>query len=118
MATRSNIGIKVDGIYQYIYCHWDGYPSHNGTILLQNYNTPEKVAELISGGEMSMLGPTLETCTFYHRDRGETFQPPMTTTNRDATLEQEWSYLFEDGKWMFSSANKPLWKELTRLDCF
>ena len=117
MATRSNIGIKVGGIYHYIYCHWDGYPSYNGTILLKNYNTTEKVSELISGGGLSLLGPTLETCTFYHRDRGEEYVLPMTCDTRDGTLEEEWSYLFEDGKWFFASCVDNVWEELTLNKC-
>ena len=39
MATRSNIGIvNEDDSITAIYCHWDGYPEHNGKILLNHYN--------------------------------------------------------------------------------
>ncbi len=31
-----------DGIIKSIYCHWDGYPSNNGKILLEHYNSQEK----------------------------------------------------------------------------
>lgn len=100
MATRSLIGIKnKDNSVQSIYCHNDGYLSHNGYILLNRFNTEELVRELISHGDASFLGfnitpsdqpkkciyksigdglhhhsfytPHPETCVFYHRDRGE-----------------------------------------------
>ena len=70
MATRSNIGIKADGGYRFIYSHWDGYPSNNGDILLNNYTTDEAVNDLITGGDISSLGDNLEKTIFYARDRG------------------------------------------------
>ena len=51
MATRSHIGIKnQDNSVTYIYCHWDGYPGHNGKILLNHYQTEDKVRELMKIG--------------------------------------------------------------------
>ena len=36
MSTRSNIAIKrKNGTVESIYCHWDGYLSYNGKILLK-----------------------------------------------------------------------------------
>ncbi len=56
MATRSRIGmVKSDGKIVSVYCHWDGYPSHVGKLLLEDYNTLEKVAELLSHGSISSL---------------------------------------------------------------
>ena len=43
MSTRSHIGIwNEDGSLDVIYCHWDGYPSYNGAVLLHHYQDPEK----------------------------------------------------------------------------
>ena len=84
MATRSAI-LMHDGHhrnYRSIYCHWDGHPAYNGMILLEHYTNPDKVAELISLGSLSSLGPEIgekhdfdqrdeNVCTFYGRDRGE-----------------------------------------------
>jgi hypothetical protein len=54
MATRSRIGIQlVDESILSVYHHWDGYPEWLGRILNTHYNTKEKVAELIDGGDMS-----------------------------------------------------------------
>jgi hypothetical protein len=38
-----------------IYVHWDGYPSHMIPILRKNYNTVEKVEELLSLGDLSLF---------------------------------------------------------------
>ena len=54
MATRSRIGIELqDGSILSAYHHYDGYPSWLGRILKTHYNSKEKVAELIDGGDMS-----------------------------------------------------------------
>ena len=72
MATRSLIGINLDnGITKIIYCHWDGYPSHNGEILVNNYTSPAAVVELMKLGDLSSLDESPAECTAYHRDRNE-----------------------------------------------
>ena len=56
MATRSRIGIEnEDGTVSSVYCHWDGYPSCNGKILVTHYTDREKVKELIALGSISSL---------------------------------------------------------------
>lgn len=82
MGTRSTIGIKKDGIYLFIYCHWDGYYEHNGKILLEHYQDEDKIKKLIELGDLSSLGEKIGTkhdfrdnprdeCNAYIRDRGE-----------------------------------------------
>ena len=54
MATRSRIGIQLkDNSVLSVYHHWDGYPEWLGRILTTHYNSRDKVAELIDGGDMS-----------------------------------------------------------------
>ena len=54
MGTRSRIGLELsDGSILSAYHHWDGYPSWLGRILVTHYNSYEKVANLIDGGDMS-----------------------------------------------------------------
>ena len=56
MATRSHIGKRnLDDTVDYIYCHWDGYPSNNGVILKDHYTTMDKVNELIELGDLRSL---------------------------------------------------------------
>ena len=73
MATRSLIGIKLDNIVKTIYCHWDGYPEHNGQLLVNNYTSPSAVFELMELGDLSSLAETPDQCKAYHRDRNEPY---------------------------------------------
>ena len=86
MATRSLIGINLDnGITKIIYCHWDGYPSHNGEILVNNYTSPAAVVELMKLGDLSSLDESPAECTAYHRDRNE---PWGTVEPRDVNTSE------------------------------
>ena len=49
-ASVSNLKMNL---FSLVYHHWDGYPEWLGRILTTHYNTKEKVAELIDGGDMS-----------------------------------------------------------------
>ena len=54
MATRSRIGLQInDEAILSVYHHWDGYPEWLGVTLREKFNTREKVAELIDGGDIS-----------------------------------------------------------------
>lgn len=56
MGTRSRIGIEMpDHSVVSVYCHWDGYPEHNGRLLVEHYLNREDVQELIDGGGISSL---------------------------------------------------------------
>ena len=64
MATRSSISIVSErtenGKGKTIYSHWDGYPSHNGRILLEHYQDSKKVKALIKLGDISILAENVE----------------------------------------------------------
>lgn len=113
MGTRSTIAIQnANGTVTGIYCHWDGYTSHNGRILQENYTTEAAVRELIALGDLSSLGETIGEqtdfnnaakgqCLAYGRDRGETDVEAKTYASHDDMLEQigqEYDYLFTPGK--------------------
>jgi len=115
MGTRSTIAIQnEDGTVTGIYCHWDGYLSHNGAILQENYTDEAKVRELIALGDLSSLGEKIGDkvdfndygshkgqCVAYGRDRGESGVEAATHDNWTALLDnfgQEYDYLFTPGK--------------------
>jgi hypothetical protein len=56
MATRAFIAMVNESDISAIYTHWDGYPDHHLPILEKSFNTPERVKELISLGDLSILG--------------------------------------------------------------
>jgi hypothetical protein len=107
MATRSRIAIEnQDGSVTSVYCHWDGHIETNGVILNNNYNTKEKVEELIALGNLSSLDKTLETTLAYARDRGEDSHQ-ATYSNVEELFEDgfssgvEYVYCFtKDGIWL------------------
>jgi hypothetical protein len=133
MSTRSNIAMVLkDGkSAKMVYCHSDGYPSWNGRILLENYNTDEKVQELIKGGNISSLGEVIGTkhdfdnrpegvTTYYKRDRGESDQESQRVRldpniGWESILEQEYLYLWKDGAWHMSDHGAKLVKLTPKL---
>jgi len=99
MSTRSHIGKKLeDGSIKFIYCHFDGYPKHNGRILKEHYSTEEQINELLELGDLSSLGENIKECVFYGRDRGEVNVSSSIGTEKQF-IKQEYNYLFVDGKW-------------------
>jgi hypothetical protein len=73
MGTRSTIALEfADGTVQAVYCHWDGYLSNYGQILLKHYSDPFKVRDLIDLGGFSSLSETVEaTAETAYTQRGE-----------------------------------------------
>jgi len=132
MGTRSIIGLKnLDGTYETVYCHWDGYPSHNGLILAKNYTTEALVRDLISFGDMSSLkasarpkgashtydSPEPDVTIYYHRDLGESWEntkPKILATNEDPHQE-EYCYIWDcfAGHWLFKGHREKEFKRLT-----
>jgi len=56
MGTRSNIIYEEPtGEVLSMYCHYDGYPSHNGRILFDQYNSAEKAKALVEVGYARVL---------------------------------------------------------------
>ena len=97
MGTRSMIAIQnpYSKDVRAVYCHWDGYLEHNGSILNKHYSASPKANNLIALGDLSSLRPEIgvqhafgtigmtdgekeayelehgDSCTYYTRDRGE-----------------------------------------------
>ena len=142
MSTRSRIGIlNSDGSVDSIYCHFDGYTSNNGKILVENYTNEAKIRELLSLGDLSSLGEEIgvkhpfdcphlygtpgyqafkatygNMCNAYGRDRGETGIESKHSANVESylTIAEEYNYLFYYGRWMVHSyATDENWRQVT-----
>ena len=103
MGTRSTIALAyADGSVGQVYCHWDGYLSNNGKILLNSYQDPFKVRDLLDEGDMSSLETTVEGCTFYS-ERGEDCPQRMYKDYAEFRKEaqgEEYNYILRrDGNW-------------------
>ena len=123
MSTRSTIAVEhVDGTVSQVYCHYDGYLSHNGQILVDHYDTQKKAELLVFLGSMSSLRPKCipdpakthssinpqdDVTTYYGRDNGEPFVKPShypTVDNYKRNLQcEEYDYLFTEGQWEVSN---------------
>jgi len=122
MGTRSTIAVEhADGTVSQVYCHWDGYLSHNGQILVDHYDTQEKAELLVSFGSISSLhdkcipdpakthnsdNPQDDVTTYYSRDNSEPFVEPSlypTVDNYKRNLQcEEYDYFFTEGQWEVS----------------
>ena len=101
MATRSRIGIQLaDESVLSVYHHWDGYPEWLGRILKTHYNTKEKAAELIDGGDMSVAWNDNNEPEYYSA-RGEDCPPRLDANKYDYLADgEEYAYLFVNNEWV------------------
>lgn len=119
MSTPALIAQRVGDLYDTIYCHFDGYPEYMHTMLRRNYDTTEKVSELIAYGDASAIKenvvpmfdkhsfdtPEKGCCVFYHRDRGDAWLScaPVLYTRKNLFKRDlnsvDYIYVFENGSW-------------------
>ena len=134
MGTRSRIGIETPQGITSIYCHWDGYPSNNGKILIDHYTTVSKINRLMKLGDLSALGAVIGKkidfdstseqrggqCLAYRRDRGEKdvgaqFHADLASYTKYA--DEQWAeyvYLFSSGQWHVAAVgDRPQWRPLS-----
>ncbi len=114
MSTRSRIGLEMqDGNVLSVYHHWDGYPQWLGVTLQEQYNTREKVAKLIDGGDMSSCysehgwdyDKKRDPQPCYYSERGENCPPRLDSSFeeyfKNANSCEEFAYIFTvDHEWM------------------
>ena len=103
MATRSRIGLQLaDGAILSVYHHWDGYPQWLGVTLNTKFNTRDKVAELIDGGDISCCDSDSDwdrndvpNHVLYYNARGENTEPRL-DLNVDDYFDggEEYAYIF------------------------
>ena len=103
MATRSRIGLQLaDGNILSVYHHWDGYPEWLGVTLNKKFNTRDKVAELIDGGDISCCDSDsdwnlnkVENHVQYYNDRGDNTEPRLDSNFDDYVKNgEEYAYVF------------------------
>ena len=147
MSTRSNIGIvNADNSISGIYCHYDGYLSNNGNILLEHYRSVDIVQQLMRLGDLSTLreklypneaphtfnNPQEDVCVSYRRDRGVCISYRRDRGETDVNCQifnnigefedmaddtgAEYQYLFQNDRWSFRCYNGK-WAELTAKCC-
>lgn len=125
MSTRSYIVIKLTDKekkkyqttedYMGVYCHFDGYKSWNGRILMTHYNTRTKAKDLIQRGYMSSLQRTTKESVFYCRDwhRPKDIDFFSNIDQFFQTSMISYVYLFVDNKWHYARPWKLKFRPLT-----
>ena len=116
MATRSRIGLLLEtGYVLSVYHHWDGYPQWLGVTLKEKFDTYEKIAELIDGGDVSCIDSDtnwklekVDNHVQYYNDRGEKTEPRLDTCVEDYLVNgEEYAYLFENNQWVCYDLHYP-----------
>ena len=96
-----------------IYCHSDGYLEYTGKILNEHYNSEDKVDELLSYGDLSIINENIgekldvpfndytafankKQCRFYMRDRGEKNKEATNLSNTNCAENALLEYSFEN----------------------
>ena len=113
MATRARIALQLtEDSFLSVYHHWDGYPQWLGVTLREKFNTREKIAELIDGGDISCCDSDTDwdrnkldkTRPLYYNERGDNTEPRL-DLNFDDYVENpandaEFVYIFTlDHQW-------------------
>ena len=113
MSTRSRIALQLnEDAFLSVYHHWDGYPQWLGVTLKKKFNTRDKVAEAIDGGDISCiasentwdLNEKVDEHILYYNDRGEKTEPRLDLNFDDfcsnSTASEEYLYVFTlDHEW-------------------
>jgi hypothetical protein len=114
MSTSSRIGYEQeDGTFVSVYCHFDGYPSHNGNLLFHHYNDYWEVRRLVDQGNISGLDqysgcpightfdkPVKGFTIYYSRDRGDDWDIEKPRIDTDIQeVRESYGYVFKDNQW-------------------
>lgn len=124
MSTQCGISVKSEKGYETIYVHSDGYPEYMWPMLTKNYNSEELAKKLVGGGDASFIAekfetdqphsfdkPQLDTCCFYHRDRGEEWLDVAPTCYETKSMifnQFYYAYIWQDGCWNFYENGKKI----------
>ena len=129
MATRAVIAKLDDKGVLAIYSHSDNYLEHTGKILDQHYANEDKVDELLSLGDVSIVDENIgvkidfndyklraanKQCLFYDRDRGEKYKQAEQFYDENVLLKYAFEecdvdlvYMFAYGSWyVYDNSNK------------
>ena len=115
MSTRAAIAKLNTNTNEakFIYCHSDSYLEYTGKILNEHYNSEDKVDELLSYGDLSIINENIgekldvsfndytafankKQCRFYMRDRGEKNKEATDLSNTNCAENALLEYGFEN----------------------
>lgn len=131
----ATIGMRLSNdTIRAIYCSSNGHVEYTGYLLAGYYDTEMKILELLSLGEVNVLGkfasppqgikhnfrhPHPDVTVAYHRDRGDAMRTAKLYVNREDYLTNariylpaRYFYLFDGERWLWASENIPKFVEI------
>lgn len=112
MGTASMIGIyNDDGSVTATYCHYDGYLSYNGKLLVQSYNTPEAAEAVANAGYLSGLTSDLDhdlRAAVHQNEKPVVYNSVKTFLKcGDNHAGAHYLYLFNGEAWLYTNTYIP-----------
>ena len=120
MSTRAHVGIQnADGTIDYIYNHYDGYPTALGKYLYRNFDNEDLIRSLLANGDAS----SIEESAFYSDMPNGAGEDVALKTAKDIkeflahSDGIDYQYLWyrennDQGEWMYTKWGKDEWKYL------
>lgn len=108
MSTRATIGMTLPNeMIVCVYCYHDATPNYLGQILTKNYDTEEKIKELMKGGHLDEIAAKPKKCNYEHQGGEPVAEDcrPVTRRNLGEFLQKvkdfghDYGYIFRDGQW-------------------
>ena len=103
MGTRSRVGVQHGDVIKSVYCHFDGYLGHTGTMLHRYYDSI-RANELVARGDNSGIQQSFGEMHFY-AEQEEVEADYKVAHSLEEFLEQvewcgaEYYYVMRDGVW-------------------
>lgn len=112
MGTASMIGIyNDDGSVTATYCHYDGYLSYNGQLLVQSYNTAETAKAVANAGYLSGLTSDLDhdlRAAVHQNEEPKVYNSVKTFLEcGDKHAGADYLYLFDGEAWFYTDTYTP-----------
>jgi hypothetical protein len=113
MSTRSWIVLKTSEHYQGVYCHYDGYPKHVGSLLVRFYNTEQKIERLLAKGNLISLRKTIEESEFFEEEEDKPYLHLDCLIDLEKRFQKNvinYVYLFQEGLWWVLKQGETEWR--------
>lgn len=102
MGTHCNISmITPDGDTKNIYVHFDGYLDHVGNLLLNSWNTTDKILQLMNFGDIQSLHeyPMVKIIDAEKKSDVRKDKNPFADFTQGNFRKEAYNYLWKNGKW-------------------
>ena len=119
--------IERDGTGRYVHLGHGCYPDDAGIVLLEHYSEREEISELMEGGSICVLGPSIRETDFHHPNYDEDWERCKPFQLRNGTGEffsqldscgPEWLYAWTPDGWFAARCDRDRpesWRQMDRM---